>query len=164
MSNTRACKKRIKELTPKIEEAFNQLDTDGTGTLTRKEVEECAPHFPKAIRDLVTKEDMDYLFDVLDEDGSGEVEMQEFLECIFNLATSDVPLEMQKMHKMVSVQYKKMCTLEKSILAALTTFTSKNNEESSASMSVKRSGRQSSGKSSSVETMRQGSNIVCPAF
>ncbi len=56
-----------------LQEAFAQLDLDGNGRLSRKEVE-------LALGKLLSRADLNYLLNDLDTDQNGEVEWQEFLE------------------------------------------------------------------------------------
>ncbi len=56
-----------------LQEAFAQLDLDGDGKLSRKEVE-------AALGNILSETDLDYLVADLDADQNGEVEWQEFLE------------------------------------------------------------------------------------
>ncbi len=55
-----------------LQEAFQQLDLDGDGKLSRKEVE-------AALGNILSETDLDHLVADLDVDQSGEVEWQEFL-------------------------------------------------------------------------------------
>ena len=56
-----------------LQEAFQQLDLDGDGKLSRKEVE-------AALGNLLSETDLNYLVADLDADQNGEVEWQEFLQ------------------------------------------------------------------------------------
>lgn len=56
-----------------LQEAFAQLDLDGNGKLSRKEVEQ-------ALGKILSETDLNHLVNDLDTDQNGEVEWQEFLE------------------------------------------------------------------------------------
>ena len=56
-----------------LQEAFNKMDMDGDGRLSRKEVE-------KAMGNVLGEADLNNLLQDLDTDQNGEVEWHEFLE------------------------------------------------------------------------------------
>ena len=56
-----------------LQEAFAQLDLDGDGKLSRKEVK-------AALGKILSEDDLNYLIVDLDTDQNGEVEWQEFLQ------------------------------------------------------------------------------------
>mmetsp|Transcript_36388 Transcript_36388/g.79576 ORF Transcript_36388/g.79576 Transcript_36388/m.79576 type:complete len:680 (+) Transcript_36388:56-2095(+) len=106
---------RRKELTPLIEKAFQEIDQDGSGVISKHEVLTSYAAIPEEIRKLINPEVMADLFDGLDMDGSGTVDEHEFVTGILQMAVSDVPLETQQMLRLLRLMGRRVETLEDTI-------------------------------------------------
>lgn len=86
-------KKRVKEALPALLEAFQELDADGSGCLTKEEVENVPIDIlPPKMLEAISIESMPELFELLDVDCSGQLDQTEFVEGLLNLVLLDVPI------------------------------------------------------------------------
>lgn len=86
-------KKRVKEALPALLEAFQELDADGSGCLTKEEVENVPIDIlPPKMLEAISIESMPELFELLDVDCSGQLDQKEFVEGLLNLVLLDVPI------------------------------------------------------------------------
>merc|ERR1712151_1283527 len=86
-------KTHCKRMLPQIWEAFNQIDGNHNGTLTRDEVEHCRSTLPPEIAERLEDKNLAEYFDLLDVDLSGSIEAEEFVDGILHLLLSEVPIE-----------------------------------------------------------------------
>lgn len=86
-------KKRVKEALPQLLSAFQELDVDGSGCLTKEEVENVPIDIlPPKMLEAISIESMPELFELLDVDNSGQLDQTEFVEGLLNLVLLDVPI------------------------------------------------------------------------
>jgi len=90
-------RKVLRRILPEIEEVFDNLDSDGGGYLTIKEIKEAAKNgslvLPEGIKEYVAPEKLQDVFDFLDVDQSGEIDKSEFVDGVCTLVVSTVPIE-----------------------------------------------------------------------
>lgn len=84
-----------------LEAIFNRLDSDGSGHLTRDEIESIDEPDKEEINDLFAVSDPLLIFDALDTDGSGKISISEFCDGIWQVAVSNAPIELKRVEKQV---------------------------------------------------------------
>merc|ERR1712032_451997 len=84
---------RRKALKPKLEYLFHLIDTDGSGEVDMKEIQEASEEVQEQLRQIVDLDDLVEIFAMLDVDGSGGVSIDEFVDGIM-LSQSDKPSEL----------------------------------------------------------------------
>lgn len=86
-------KLQLRDAMPRIIEMFEALDTDGSGEISRDEIENIPLDIlPVRVRESVSVDSMLDLFELLDIDGTGSLSREEFVEGILNLFLLDVPV------------------------------------------------------------------------
>jgi len=112
----RILKQKVKELVPKIEMVFNEIDTDSSGSIDVNEISRVQPsHFPIELQDLLRTESLEELFLMLDVDQSGTVDKDEFVDGVLNLVLAEVPKEMLVVLKIVTLQHERSMQLERAL-------------------------------------------------
>lgn len=89
---------------PKLREMFLALDADGSGDISKEELInglESDPAMKDQILELLGSADPLEIFDMLDTDGGGEISVDEFCENILKAVTSDRPMELERIMKLV---------------------------------------------------------------
>merc|ERR1719379_2008398 len=81
-----------KELVPKLQDLFYDMDSDGSGGLDLDEIKAAPPEVIDQLQQIGDMKDVEELFHMLDYDGSGELGIDEFCEGMMQ-AQSDKPLE-----------------------------------------------------------------------
>lgn len=127
-------KKRVKQMAPAIKTAFQALDDNGNGILTRDEIKVKQTELPDALLELLGPNSIMELFEMLDEDGSGEVPESEFVEGLLRSATSDVPMENQQMLKLMRINRRKIETCQQGLTQTLALLTSRSQVKKNAIM------------------------------
>merc|ERR1719329_652328 len=103
----------LRKLVPDIHKAFHQMDDDGSGTITRREIMRAAGKLPPGLAEIVKPNEVLEFFEALDVDSSGELEEQEFVDGVVNLAMSDMPIATHQMLKLLRVIQSRVAKLEK---------------------------------------------------
>lgn len=92
---------RKKKLIKDLRRIFTRLDEDGSGQLSRHEVEHVDEQDRDVLSQLMTLKDPVEIFDALDVDGSGDIGIDEFCDGIWQVAVSNAPLEIKRIEKQV---------------------------------------------------------------
>merc|ERR1712008_43829 len=111
-------RKTFQKLKPLLGTLFDQLDTDGTGTVTMQEVREGDLQLPLEFRDKITIPCILDLFHSIDSDKSGTISKDEWTESLLFLGLHEVPAETTRILQLIRRQHKKLSKLE-GILKAL---------------------------------------------
>lgn len=93
--------KRKKKILKDLKRMFTRLDEDGSGQLSREEIEGVDEAEKEVLRNLTSMDDPVEIFDVLDVDGSGDIGIDEFCDGLWQVAISNAPLEIKRMEKQV---------------------------------------------------------------
>eukprot|EP00929_Paragymnodinium_shiwhaense_P002740 TRINITY_DN10301_c0_g6_i1.p1 TRINITY_DN10301_c0_g6~~TRINITY_DN10301_c0_g6_i1.p1 ORF type:complete len:672 (+),score=79.13 TRINITY_DN10301_c0_g6_i1:86-2101(+) len=75
-----------KDVVRETMEIFRSMDTDGSGIISREEVEQITENDAALLQSLINVRDPVELLDVLDLDDSGQIDMEEFLKVIEQVA------------------------------------------------------------------------------
>jgi voltage-gated sodium channel len=86
-------RKKIRALTPHIEDLFVQLDKAEDGSLEVKELSLTGIDMHKDLRNVIEEDKLKDLFQFLDLDGSGTIDKGEFVDGIMHLTLQNVPIE-----------------------------------------------------------------------
>merc|ERR1712137_77033 len=86
-------RRKILRLRPQVQKAFQSVDVNGDGTLTRSELVNCVDQLPDILKSVVQKGGVGELFELLDEDGRGDISEDEFIDGVFQLMFSDISPE-----------------------------------------------------------------------
>eukprot|EP00440_Ansanella_granifera_P050368 gb/GFBE01054588.1/.p1 GENE.gb/GFBE01054588.1/~~gb/GFBE01054588.1/.p1 ORF type:complete len:535 (+),score=120.48 gb/GFBE01054588.1/:1-1605(+) len=95
-------KQQIKAMIPALTAMFQELDDDGSGTLTVDELTSCDEELKAELMKYMNAESLVELFEMIDVDGSGEVNIDEFCDGISKLASSDTPVEFVRILKQLA--------------------------------------------------------------
>merc|ERR1712007_68692 len=79
---------QLRKLKPKIHEAFQRIDVNGSGTLTKEEVMSSLELLSNSVQKVLKEQDHSEIFEILDVDNSGEITETEFVEGVFALMFS----------------------------------------------------------------------------
>lgn len=100
-------KHKIKEALPTLLETFEDLDEDGSGYISRDEIEGVpVTVLPPKLLENVSIDSMVDLFELLDVDGGGQLTQHEFVEGLLNLVLMDVPIStIQSLRLLRSIKF-----------------------------------------------------------
>lgn len=101
-------RKTFQRLKPMIGRMFDEIDTDGTGTVTMQEVSEGHLHLPDELKDKISIPTILDLFYSIDTDKSGTISRDEWEESLLFLALHEVPAETTRMLQLIRRQHKKL--------------------------------------------------------
>jgi len=86
-------KQKIKTALPVLLDTFEKLDEDGSGSITKDEIENVPVSvLPAELLGNVSVDNMVDLFDLLDVDGGGQLNQNEFVEGLLNIVLLDIPI------------------------------------------------------------------------
>jgi len=86
-------RRRVRMMIPGIQEAFDKMDANLKGIITRREVADKHEHLPPALLEVVPEDQIIEVFDLLGSDNSGELTKDKFVEGVIQLLISDVTFE-----------------------------------------------------------------------
>merc|ERR1712217_559567 len=81
---------------PKLKELFLELDVDNSGGITLDEISQAPQETIERLREFVSLEDFEEIFNMLDYDSGGTVEVDEFCDGILR-AQADKPMELLRL-------------------------------------------------------------------
>eukprot|EP00929_Paragymnodinium_shiwhaense_P043417 TRINITY_DN22327_c0_g1_i1.p1 TRINITY_DN22327_c0_g1~~TRINITY_DN22327_c0_g1_i1.p1 ORF type:complete len:642 (-),score=102.21 TRINITY_DN22327_c0_g1_i1:149-2074(-) len=112
-----------KEVLRETMQIFRSMDVDGSGIISREELEEIKDNDAALLQSLIHVRDPSELLEVLDLDDSGEVEMEEFLKVIEQVACHPGEsirfLKLEKVLNQMQTTFSSQCKALKSSISAL---------------------------------------------
>eukprot|EP00929_Paragymnodinium_shiwhaense_P096636 TRINITY_DN58281_c0_g3_i3.p1 TRINITY_DN58281_c0_g3~~TRINITY_DN58281_c0_g3_i3.p1 ORF type:complete len:619 (-),score=155.35 TRINITY_DN58281_c0_g3_i3:197-2053(-) len=90
-----------KKLVKDLREVFRRLDEDGSGEVSREEIQTISAADQEVLTQLMGSADPVEIFDALDVDGSGDIGIDEFIDGIWQVFVSKAPIEMKRMERQV---------------------------------------------------------------
>eukprot|EP00931_Biecheleriopsis_adriatica_P039007 TRINITY_DN22307_c0_g1_i1.p1 TRINITY_DN22307_c0_g1~~TRINITY_DN22307_c0_g1_i1.p1 ORF type:complete len:763 (+),score=158.67 TRINITY_DN22307_c0_g1_i1:86-2374(+) len=90
-----------KQVLKDLRRMFQRLDEDGSGEVSREEIQSVSDADKEILRNLTSMEDPVEIFDALDVDGSGDIGIDEFCDGLWQVAISNAPIEIKRMEKQV---------------------------------------------------------------
>jgi len=106
----------------KVRAAFQSLDEDGSGDITREELLNMGEDMKRHMTELLCTDDPVEVFDSLDVDGSGDISIQEFCQGIEDIVFGNRPIEFKRMETQIKSMLKQMRVCRESILKLLHQF------------------------------------------
>eukprot|EP00392_Amoebophrya_sp_AT5.2_P011714 g11799.t1 len=97
-------RRKLEQMMPEIKRMFMELDADGSGEISKEEMVDGLESNPEMRIDLehfLGALDPVQLFEVLNVDGEGQVSITEFCDHLCERVTSEAPIEMTKVLKIV---------------------------------------------------------------
>ncbi|CAD7956624.1 unnamed protein product [Amoebophrya sp. A25] len=97
-------KAKLEAMMPEIKKMFYTLDADGSGEISKEELIDgldAHPVMKMELQHFLGNQDPLQLFDILDVDGDGEIGISEFCEHLLDRVTSEAPIEVTRVLKMV---------------------------------------------------------------
>jgi len=85
---------RKKSLIPGLRKMFKELDPDGSGDISLREILAAPPEMKEALQQISNMDDVVELFHVLDYDGSGALEVDEFCDGLLKAQNEHRPMEL----------------------------------------------------------------------
>lgn len=107
------CRKMI----PATRAAFKLLDVNGDGGITFDELRERMSDLPEVLTARIDAHHLLELFEYLDLDHTGVIQQAEFVDAIGHILTTDAPLELLEIKKMLRAQGIRFCNLERELRA-----------------------------------------------
>jgi len=94
--------RRVQSMIPQLKRMFEEMDEDGSGTLTLDELEDAPDYLKEELSKCLDTESLIELWEILDNHCMGEVSIEEFCEGITKVATSAQPMEFTRIMKQLS--------------------------------------------------------------
>lgn len=94
--------RRVQSMIPQLKRMFEEMDEDGSGTLTLDELEDAPDYLKEELSKCLDTESLIELWEILDSNVVGEVSIDEFCEGITKVATSAQPMEFTRIMKQLS--------------------------------------------------------------
>merc|ERR1719270_1617519 len=91
-------KKMIRDL----QKIFLNLDNDGSGKVSMEELKGISQEDRQQLMRMMQVQDPIEIFRALDTDDSGELDVEEFCDGVWEVAISNVPIEMKRMEKQIN--------------------------------------------------------------
>ncbi|CAE8680637.1 unnamed protein product [Polarella glacialis] len=110
-------KSRIKAALPEIVKAFEDIDKDGSGSVTKEEIEDVDLHdiLPPEVLTGSEINTVAELFDLLDVDGTGELSRAEFVEGLLEILMLDTPIATMQTLRLLKLSREKLSSMSDDI-------------------------------------------------
>jgi len=104
--------KQKKRLVKKLQVVFERLDEDKSGEVSITEISQISDEDKKLLFDLIAVSDPVEIFDALNVDGDDFISIDEFCNGVWQLMTTQSPLEIQRMEKQTGIIFDRVKAVE----------------------------------------------------